>query len=91
MNGIQEAIISAVSSFAVGILALIGVIITNSKSGKDLQHKLDTAQAVTETKLEALTLEVRKHNNFAVKIPVIEEQIKVINHRISDCENIMLQ
>lgn len=58
-----------------GGLTLAGVLISNSKS-----------QAVTETKLDELTREVREHNNFAKRMPVVEEQIKVINHRISDLE-----
>ena len=56
-------------------MTLIGVLIANSKS-----------QAVTETKIEELTREVREHNNFAKRMPVVEEQIKVINHRIGDLE-----
>ena len=51
-----------------------------------MNAKLDRQQAVTETKLEDLTREVREHNNFAKRMPVVEEQIKVINHRISDLE-----
>ena len=58
-----------------GGVTLVGVLISNQK-----------AQAVTETKLEELTREVREHNNFARRVPVLEEQIKVINHRIDDLE-----
>ena len=58
-----------------GVLTLVGVLISNGR-----------AQAVTETKLEELTREVREHNNFARRMPVVEEQIKVINHRIGDLE-----
>jgi hypothetical protein len=58
-----------------GLITLSGVLIANQKN-----------QAVTETKLEELTREVREHNNFAKRMPVVEEQIKVINHRISDLE-----
>ena len=58
-----------------GLLTLMGVLISNSK-----------VQAVFETKIEELTREVREHNNFARRMPVVEEQIKVINHRISDLE-----
>ena len=58
-----------------GGVTLVGVLISNQKS-----------QAVTETKLEELTREVREHNNFARRVPVVEEQIKVINHRIEDLE-----
>ena len=59
-----------------GSVTLLGVIISNSK-----------AQAVTDTKLEALTREVREHNNFAKRVPVMEEQIKVVNHRLEDLEH----
>ena len=68
-----ESIIVAIIT---GVLTLIGVLISNSRS-----------QAVTETRLEELTREVRLHNNFAQRVPVIEEQIKVANHRINDLEN----
>lgn len=67
-----EAIICAVIT---GGLTLLGVIIANSKT-----------QAVTEAKLEELTREVREHNHFARRMPVVEEQIKVINHRLQDLE-----
>ncbi len=81
-------LISASASVIVGVLALIGVIITNSKTGRELQYKLDKAQAVTDAKLDELTREVREHNNFARRTPVIEEQIKVINHRVADLEQL---
>ena len=70
----MDAIIAALVS---GFVTLAGVLIANSKS-----------QAVTDVKIEELTREVRKHNSFAEKIPVIEEQIKVANHRIDDLEHI---
>lgn len=60
-----------------GGVTLVGVLISNQKS-----------QAVTDTKLEELTREVREHNGFAKKIPVMQEQIKVINNRIHDLEEI---
>lgn len=52
-----------------------------------MDHKLETRQAVTDTKIEELTREVREHNNFARRMPVVEEQMKVANHRIADLEN----
>ena len=52
-----------------------------------MEVKLDKQQAVTETRLEELTREVREHNNFARRVPVLEEQIKVVNHRIADLEH----
>ena len=75
-----------IGSVITGVLALVGVVITvlagNSKTDKAIQ----TSQAVTDTKLEELTREVREHNNFARRVPVIEEQIEMINHRIDYLE-----
>lgn len=65
-----------VCALITGGLTLMGVLIANGKQ-----------QAITDTKLDELTREVREHNNFAQRVPVIEEQIKVINHRIEDLEN----
>ncbi len=79
----METVISAVIT---GALALIGVIITNSASNRQMQHKLDLSQAVTNEKISELTREVREHNNFARRMPVVEEKIKVINNRIDDLE-----
>ena len=79
----MEGIVSAVIT---GVLALTGVIITNISSSRKIEHKLETAQAVTDCKIEELTREVREHNNFAHRMPVVEEQIRVINHRIADLE-----
>ena len=67
----KEIIVALVT----GGVTLLGVLISNSK-----------AQAVTDTKLEELTREVREHNNFARRVPVLEEQMKVANHRIQDLE-----
>lgn len=79
----MESIITAIIT---GGLALIGVIYSNNQANKKTEAQLDKNQAITDTKLEALTREVREHNNFARRIPVIEEQIKVANHRIDDLE-----
>lgn len=70
-----------------GGLSLVGVVITNVAAAKRSENAMRTAQAVTDTKLEELTREVRAHNYFAQRMPVVEEQIKVINHRISDLES----
>lgn len=70
-----EAIICAIIT---GGLTLLGVIVANNKT-----------QAVMETKIAELTREVREHNNFAKRMPVVEEQIKVINHRLQDLEQDM--
>ena len=65
-----------VCALITGGLTLMGVLIANGKQ-----------QAITDTKLDELTREVREHNNFAQRVPVIEEQLKVINHRIQDLEH----
>lgn len=70
-----------------GGLSLLGVIYTNSQSNKKIESQLDKQQAVMNTKVDELTREVREHNNFAKRMPVVEEQIKVINHRIDDLES----
>lgn len=70
----SEAILVAIITSSV---TLIGVLIANNRN-----------QAVMEVKIEELTREVRQHNNFAQRMPVVEEQIKVINHRINDLEEI---
>ena len=74
MEGVRpmETILAALIT---GAVTLIGVLIANGKS-----------QAVTDTKLEELTREVRAHHNFAQRVPILEEQMKVVNHRIADLE-----
>ena len=67
---------SVIAALITGAITLIGVMIANSRS-----------QAVTDTKLEELTREVREHNNFARLVPILEEQMKVANHRIADLES----
>lgn len=84
---IVTALIAAGASILVGIMTLIGVVITNSKSNREIEHKLEISQAVTDSNISELTREVREHNNFAKRMPVVEEQIKVINHRLKDLEN----
>lgn len=77
-----EIIVAIIS----GGLALIGVIISNVAASRKTQAQIEVSQAVTDTKIEELTREVRKHNGFAERMPVVEEQIKVMNHRIGDLE-----
>ena len=77
---------SIIVSIVTGICSILGVIIAASASSRKLQQQLEISQAVMNTKLEALTSEVRAHNNFAQRMPVVEEQIKVINHRLEDLE-----
>ena len=77
-----EIIVAAIT----GAASIVAVILTNMQSNKRVEHNLSTSQAVTDVKIDELTREVRAHNNFAQRMPVVEEQIKVINHRIDDLE-----
>lgn len=79
----SEAIVVALIT---GGLSLAGVVITCLVTARKNETAMKITQAVTDTKIEELTREVRAHNNFAQRMPVVEEQIKVINHRIEDLE-----
>lgn len=79
----SEAIIVAIIT---GGLTLIGTIITVVSVNKKAQQEAVIARAIMKRDIEELTREVREHNNFARRMPVVEEQIKVINHRLKDLE-----
>lgn len=79
----SEAILVALIT---GGLSLIGVVVTCVATAKKNETAMKVSQAVTDTKIDELTREVRQHNNFAQRMPVVEEQIKVINNRIKDLE-----
>lgn len=83
---ISVALITGAVSILTSLITLTGVVISNSRSKRDMQQRLEIAQAVTDTKIDELTREVRQHNNFAQRVPVVEEQLKVANHRIKDLE-----
>lgn len=80
----DEAILTAIIT---GGVSLIGSVLAILNGNKKITQEMKVAQAVTDTKLEELTREVRAHNNFAQRVPVIEEQIRVANHRIEDLEH----
>lgn len=79
----SEAVMAALIT---GGLSLVGVVISNMATQHRTETALKVSQAITETKIDNLAAEVREHNNFARRMPVVEEQIKVINHRIADLE-----
>ena len=80
MTEIIIAVITALGS-------IVAVILTNKSANDKMMQSMKVHDAVTDTKLEELTREVRTHNHFAERMPVVEEQIKVINHRIDDLEH----
>ena len=83
MTHMGEAILTALIT---GGLSLTGVVVTCIATAKKNENAMKVSQAVTDTKLDELTREVREHNGFARRMPVVEEQIKVINHRLTDLE-----
>ena len=81
----HEIIVALIS----GLATVSAVVITSRRAGKDMDAKLDKQQAVTETKLDALTREVRRHNDFAHRLPVVEEQIRTLCGRMESLEGRM--
>lgn len=79
----SEAILVALIT---GGLSFLGVVLTCIATAKKNENALRVSQAVTDTKIDELTREVREHNGFARRMPVVEEQIKGIQHRLSDLE-----
>ncbi len=78
-----EAVLAALIT---GGLSLAGVVVTCVATARKNENAVKVSQAVTDTKIDELTREVREHNGFARRMPVVEEQIKVINHRLADLE-----
>lgn len=76
-----------IATIITGVLTFAGVLVTNIFSNRKVEFNIEKQQAIMQEKIETLTAEVKKHNNFAERIPVIEEQMKVANHRITDLEN----
>ena len=83
LNDMSDTVVVAIIS---GVFTIIVTALTVWAGMRKQAQNQAVQQAITDTKLEALTTEVRKHNNFAERLPVVEEQIKVINHRVADLE-----
>ena len=77
---------SIITALITGAMSLLGVVVTCVATARKNEQNLRLSQAVTDTKIQELTREVRNHNGFAEKIPVLQEQIKVINHRLAALE-----
>lgn len=75
-----------IAAAVTGFLSLLGVVVSNIGSNRKIENALSTSQAVTDCKIDELTREVREHNNFAKRMPVVEEQIKNINYRLEELE-----
>lgn len=79
---------SIIVALITGGLALIGVIFTNSQSNRKIEQQLQTAQAVTDVKIDNLREEVKKHNDFANRIPVMEQRLTQVEEDIKDLKNV---
>ena len=77
---------SIIASVVTGILALIGIIISNVMSNKEIEHKLEVNQAVTNTKLDNLTSEVKSHNTHVQQVPVLLEKVKTLEIKVQHLE-----
>lgn len=84
----SEGIIGAIIT---GAFTLVGIFVSNRKSQREIEHKLETQQAVTDTKIDELTREVREHNNFARRMPVVEEQVERLTKDVSTLREYHMQ
>ena len=75
---------SVIAAAVTGLLALIGVIFTNNASNNKIQMENKAAQAVTDNKIENLTHEVRKHNSFTERVPILEEKVKNLEEDVTN-------
>ena len=87
MNEIVIALISAAATVTVGVLSVLGVVISNRNAKKEMMQELAISRAVTDTKIEELTREVREHNNFAKRMPVVENEITHIVEDIHELQS----
>ena len=83
----SDALIGAIASIVVGGLSFLGVVISNNRSNNKMQNDMKISQAVSDERIEELTREVRKHNGFAERVPVLEEQMKMTNKRLVKLES----
>ena len=83
----STAVVSLLGSVIVALIGFLGVVVSNNASNKSIENKIITNQAVTDTKLENLTEEVRKHNDFASKIPVLENRVDVLEFTVKELKH----
>ena len=76
--------LSLLGSIIVALIGFLGVVISNNASNKSIENKIITNQAVTDTKLENLTEEVRRHNEFASKVPVLENRVSMLEYEVKE-------
>lgn len=74
----METLLTVLATIAVAFISLLGTVFTTKAGNDKIQHELDKHNAVQDTKLEELTREVRQHNDFATRIPVIEQRVTAL-------------
>lgn len=79
--------VAIICACVTGILSLIGVVITNNNSNRKVESQIQLSQAITDTKLENLTEEVKKHNNFATRVPVIENRLDTLESTVKEIKD----
>ena len=84
--GKGDSVTEIIVAIVTGVATVIAVVLTNSRNSREMDAKLEKAQAITDTKIEELTREVRIHNGFAQRIPVLEEKMSEANNRIKNLE-----
>lgn len=90
-NEILIALIGAGASILASGITLVGVFAKLKQTNTDIIHRLETSQAVTDTKIEELTREVREHNNFAQRMPVVEDNIKELKKIANELQKYHMQ
>ena len=78
----NDSLVNIICTVISSLCVLLGVILSNRNSSDKMQNEMRTAQAVTDTKIEELTREVREHNNFAKRVPVLEEQVRTLREEV---------
>ena len=78
----MDILITTLATIAVAVISLIGTVVTNRASNMKIQHELDKHNAIQDTKMDELTREVRQHNDFAVRIPVIEQRVTALEKNV---------
>ena len=78
----MDILVTTLATIAVAVISLIGTVVTNRASNMKIQHELDKHNAIQDTKMDELTREVRQHNDFAVRIPVIEQRVTALEKNV---------
>ena len=82
----MEVLVPVIVALITGGFSVLAVVLTNNHSNNKMHSEMTTAQAVTKEQIKELTREVRTHNDFATRIPLLEQEIKNLKARVSSLE-----